>query len=745
MNSKIYCSLDIETSDFDPITGEVLEVGLVFFSVTEHAIEILEEWTTTCKPIGEVAPRILALTGISKEELEMSEPFENKKEIIQQKVAGAIIVGHSISFDTGFLEKKGITFSGQIIDTLDLAQIFLPTANSYNLESLMNLLGVDHKDAHRALADARATLVVLKKLIAFFCSFPEQAKKELRELYTKNDPLTDFLYCDLNPEIVSLLKTKFITQRGAEIISALKTNKGVVSFPLGYNHHQYVYGALEKTRQKYLLVVPSEKEVYRLWKHGLAEPFWEINNYFDEELFNKNKKNISSTQEKTFFSKMIVWKYTNWQHSCLVDLNFSFGLQFRSLAEATERNVSMDSIIEHMVVAMDYQTFIECKEIVEFQNRKLLILDIDKFESALTMIATKKVSWGDFLYSLKQYGVQGPSKIISDELLVATDLFFGLASMHMQKISAEVSQTVITPLIRAGESFEAIKISAQNFCDRVVQANTTLKLKKLEVYVDALRSFFIEDPQKIYWVEQYENRLTFFTSPIDLNDLSEAKLQKFKKVVFTASLGSDSLINYFEDRLALHDYEHVSLGQQELTRKFEVAIQPELGIPEKLWDLTLNLGYPGAILLGNQAAVKNFYEPNFLELQKKYKVFVQGFSGSTTKMLENFSIAENSLLVATDKFVLKNAGKHLKVKTLVITRLPFEQFSHPLNMAQAAKYENAFLEYNIPRALHNFHQIISFFYSDQLEKIYIVDQKIKKEYGKYFIEYLKKLPFVEIS
>ena len=744
MNAKIYCSLDIETSDFDPITGEVLEVGLVFFSVTEHAIEILEEWTTTCKPNTEVAPRILALTGISKEELEMSESFESKKDAIQEKVADAIIVGHSISFDTGFLEKKGISFSGQTIDTLELAQIFLPTANSYNLESLMNILGVDHKDAHRALADARATLVVLKKMIAFFCAFPEDAKKELRALYSNNDPLTNFLYCDLGPEILSLPKTKFITQRSAEIASALKMNKGVVSFPLGYNHHQYVYGVLEKTRQKYLLVVPTEKEVYRLWQHGVAEPYWEVDHYFDEAVFEKNKKNISSAQERTFFSKMIVWKYMNWQHTCLVDLNFSFGLQYRPLAEATERNVSIDSITEHTVVAMDYQTFIECREIEAFENRKLLILDIDKFESALTMIATKKVSWRDFLYSLKQYGLQGSSKTITDELLAATDLFFGLASMQLQKISPDLNQIVITPLIRASESFQTIKISAENFCLRILEANSILKLKKLEAYVDALRSFFIEDPQKIYWVEQYENRFTFFTSPVELNDLSEAKLQKFKKVVFTASLGSDSLINYFEDRLALRGYEHISLGQQELTRKFEVVIKPELSISEKLWELTLNLGYPGAVLLANQSAVKNFYEPNFLELQKKYKVFVQGFSGSTTKMLENFSIAENSLLIATDKFVLKNAGKHLKVKTLVITRLPFEQFSHPLNMAQAAKYENAFLEYNIPRALHNFHQIISFFYSDQLEKVYIVDPKIRKEYGKYFIEYLKKLPFVEI-
>jgi DNA polymerase III epsilon subunit-like protein len=32
-NEKTYCSLDIETSGFDPLTNEILEVGFVMFKV----------------------------------------------------------------------------------------------------------------------------------------------------------------------------------------------------------------------------------------------------------------------------------------------------------------------------------------------------------------------------------------------------------------------------------------------------------------------------------------------------------------------------------------------------------------------------------------------------------------------------------------------------------------------------------------------------------------------------------------
>ena len=62
---KMYCSLDIETSGFDPATNEVLEVGFVFFefeeitspspSLARRGIKITEEWTKVFKPEKEVA------------------------------------------------------------------------------------------------------------------------------------------------------------------------------------------------------------------------------------------------------------------------------------------------------------------------------------------------------------------------------------------------------------------------------------------------------------------------------------------------------------------------------------------------------------------------------------------------------------------------------------------------------------------------------------------------------------------
>jgi Rad3-related DNA helicase len=87
----------------------------------------------------------------------------------------------------------------------------------------------------------------------------------------------------------------------------------------------------------------------------------------------------------------------------------------------------------------------------------------------------------------------------------------------------------------------------------------------------------------------------------------------------------------------------------------------------------------------------------------------------------------------------------LRVKTLIVCRLPFEQFTHPFIAAQGQQYANTFEEFSIPRALYNFHSLIGCFYSDDLSQIYIADAKLEKEYGKYFIEYLENLPFVETN
>ena len=751
-DKKIYCSLDIETSDFDPAVGEILELGMIFFELEKDRLKILSEWTSTFKATKPVPPRILALTGISPEELEDSVPFQDKRAEVQELVKNAVIVGHNINFDTRFLEGFGLQFSGKTIDTLDLAQLFLPTAVSYNLESLMNLLRVDHKEAHRALADSRAAIVVLEKLLAHYAAFPQALKAELQQLYSAKTELGELLRTEFAPQTVQLRKEEFGILNSAEIDRALSEDSAIVCFPLGFDYYQYVYGSLQKSRTKQALVVPSKKVLYQLWKNKLVFPLFENYDLFNREKFEQNFKKKMAPDQRLFFGKVLVWQHTNWQSECLIDLNWSFGSQFRALINF-DSDLPPVSIPEpkEKTVAIDYVNFIGHDFSELLKNRKLLILDINNFESSLTYVSSRKVSWGDFMFHLRQifdpatgYGRKELAEPVGTALGQA-DLFFGLASMNFRKINGQTPNILVDNNVAARDEYTVISKAAEGFCEKIENLNKKMKSEKVSRLAADLRAFFVVDPALVRWVEISEGRLAFMASPIGLRDIAGRKLDPFKKVVFTASLGSDNLIKYFTGRLNLENYAIKTIGQQELRKKCRVIIESRPFSQERILELVQNLEAPAAILLPNSLALREFYEKNFKILQAQYKVFVQGYTGGTTKMLENFSNAENSLFIATDRFVLKQIGKKLKVKSLVLTRLPFEQFNHPLFAAQAEKYQNQFVDFNIPRALYNFHSVIRFFYNADLEKIHIIDPKISKDYGRYFVDYLKSLPFVELG
>lgn len=759
LNNKatVFCSLDIETSGFDPSESEVLELGMVFFEIEEKSLKILSEWQSVFKPNKEVPARILALTGITQDELDQAPAFKEKFEEIQDLVSNCVIVGHNISFDIKFLEGFGIKFSGKQIDTLDLAQMLLPSNQSYNLEALMNFLEVDHKDAHRALADAKAVLVVIERLLEYFATFPEKLKKELRTFFpTKAFPeFSQFLETNFKPREVKLKERNIEINESKEITKALVENQKIITFPLGFEYQSYIYGALKKTKEKVLLVVESKNIVYQLWKQKIAYPLFSNRDIINQDAFKKAFKGKMPLDQRFFLAKMLVWKETNWQSDALVDLNFSYtGNQFRSLISYSEEEELKWKIDEKAkVIAVDYTDFINLKLSEKLSKRKLIILDLNAFEQALTFVTSKKVSWNDFIYSFKQVydpetqrGNNAHADLVR-ETLSDTDLFFGLASMNWKKIDKEAYQFLVNEKTESNENYETIQKAAESFISKIRKANKKFKSDRIDRNLDYLENFFEKDPAQIRWIEIGEKRLVFSLSPLSLETIATEILGAYKNILFTASLGSEKLVQYFEHRLNIKNFELKKVGQQELRKRFEVIISAQnsaVQTDSSLLQLLENLNYPAALLMPSSSALRNFYEANFKKLQEKYKVAAQSYSGGSNKLLENFGIYKNGLLIVTDNFILKQSAKRIKVRDIVMSRLPFEQFNHPLFAAQAEKYPNQFIDFNIPRALHNFHSIIRFFFSQDLERIYILDQKIYKDYGKYFIEYLKSLPFVDI-
>ena len=158
-NKKIVV-IDIETTGFDIYRDAIIEVAALSFEGDKEP----EIFSAVVSPSIEVPERILRLTGISRQELEQAKPLAAYRDILIQLCQNAVIVGHNVEFDLGFLEQAlNIHFANPIWDTLDMARIFFPSMISYKLGYLYSNLTQDKlENAHRALADAQATWRILQ-------------------------------------------------------------------------------------------------------------------------------------------------------------------------------------------------------------------------------------------------------------------------------------------------------------------------------------------------------------------------------------------------------------------------------------------------------------------------------------------------------------------------------------------------------------------------------------------------------
>ena len=787
---KIYCSLDIETSGFDPLKNEVLEVGFVFFELVEAKqnakggnakeaqIKIIEEYTRVFKPNGEVPPAIFGLTGITQAELDGADKFSEYRDELQKKLGEAIIVGHNIIFDTKFLEGFGLKFSGQTIDTLDLVQWILPAHHSYNLESLMHAFGISHKDAHRALADCKATLKLLEKLLRVYQGFPEELKTKIINLIkTIGFAWEDLLTLELEPlalpEGFSILP---ISIAQADNDKFKFQTKNIYNFPLTIDYPLYLAGKLKKNKAKSLLVLPKARQILELFRAKLInKPI-----FLPEQTFNAKKfasftarKNLSPEEVK-FALKILVWQKINWQTQTFLDLNLSFfGGQFKDFISGGE--LAEDESAQ--VIACDHQVFLQLADLGLYHSRQAVICGLSEFENSITSRIGAKISWGYINYLLKSfYNPENPSFGEKYEEAVtnglgASDLFFGLIGALLQTDPPGFMYYKISAQTEYEEKYQKIKGAAENFILKLAELNKVLRSEAVTKFAEDLSTFFQTEENRVKWIELAENRCALLSMPLEISGLVGRLLNPYEKLSWADALDKEILPGFFQKRLGLIDYKLTGVeiktsrpkaasAQGDLfagvksffggkASKISYHILPKTADASEILNLVTKPGaLPAVVLFASQSLVKDFYEQNYKELKTKATLLAQHSSGGSNKIFRNFSIHKDGLLLCTDKFILKHLSavnavepvSKLSAKTVILCRLPFEQFTHPYQEALGQTMANAFSDYGLPRALFNFHQIFKFFYSPQLSDVYIVDAKLSKPYAKVFLDYYQNLP-----
>ncbi len=176
--------VDIETTGLDPFRHEVVEIGIVLAEQRadlfgKQYLEVLSEHEIQLSPehIETAEAKALEITKYFKRD--RSKAISQKEGLMQAAAIldGAIFVAQNVAFDWAFLQKAGneygVNFEKSVYyHKLDLASMVvgklyhIPELEKFTLRELTVHFGVVNEDAHTALAYARATFEVCKKLLA---------------------------------------------------------------------------------------------------------------------------------------------------------------------------------------------------------------------------------------------------------------------------------------------------------------------------------------------------------------------------------------------------------------------------------------------------------------------------------------------------------------------------------------------------------------------------------------------------
>src|SRR5216683_330491 len=174
-----YAALDLETTGLDPARDRVIEVGAVAFT-PDRITTTLERLVDPGRSVPEI---VLRLTGIKQEELRGAASAESALRELADFLHGRQAVGHGARLDVDFLAAAGLWDpSTEILDTLDVARILLPSAPSHSLPLLALEMGFTQPRPHRALDDADATRQLLLRLRDEAAGLDEPLKESMLAL-----------------------------------------------------------------------------------------------------------------------------------------------------------------------------------------------------------------------------------------------------------------------------------------------------------------------------------------------------------------------------------------------------------------------------------------------------------------------------------------------------------------------------------------------------------------------------------
>ena len=165
---KEFVIFDVETTGLSSAGGDrIVEMA----ALKVRNLEPAERFHSLVNPGRSVSPGAFEVNRISASMLVGAPRSHEILPTFLEFLGDAIIVGHNINFDLGFLRNElnlaGLSPKGSFnaLDTIRISKRVMPHLRRYPLWFVANALGIERKQSHRAMADVEMTFEVFYQLI----------------------------------------------------------------------------------------------------------------------------------------------------------------------------------------------------------------------------------------------------------------------------------------------------------------------------------------------------------------------------------------------------------------------------------------------------------------------------------------------------------------------------------------------------------------------------------------------------
>jgi len=320
----------------------------------------------------------------------------------------------------------------------------------------------------------------------------------------------------------------------------------------------------------------------------------------------------------------------------------------------------------------------------------------------------------------------------------------------------KIATNIVSRLVESGMRLISVWKDFTEFSNPSFKAwkeNEEIRLQRFAEGLNTVQQFFDPSEEQVYWIEPEG---TLVQAAVDISkDLQQLLFSKVRTAVLcSATLTSAGSFSYFRSCLGLEGKnvtENIFPSHFDYRQNVLFLVPTALPSPssaeyqEQLPDICVPLveASKGGVLIlfTSYGSLMDVYKRSGPILQEKgYEVICQG-EQSRKLTVERFRDEEDSVLFATSSFWEGIDVPGRALRSVIITRLPFDVPSEPLFEARSElvqqKGKNPFVHFSVPRATLRFHQAFGRLIRRKDDRgcvICLDNRLLTKGYGKLFVK-----------